>query len=398
MRNQELAELIGDASRQALRAIVQLCLNEQVDALLLSGDLYDGEQTSMKTARFLADQIDLLHAAGVQVFMIRGNHDAMSQITKELTFPGSVTLFTGRGKAVMVKQDPGCLPIVIHGISFADRHAPDSLLSKYLPPTEGAVNIGLLHTSLGGAAGHSPYAPCSAADLQGMGYRYWALGHIHGRSEATTGATTIVMPGIPQGRDVNEAGEKSVSLVLVADDGTIIVEQRRTSIAQFERVAVDLSDVEDWSEVARRIADTLGPARDAVRSDHLVARLHLKGATPMAWQLRRDPGRLLTEAERLAGGLHQTSIDTVNLECFPLPMARPTTGATPLVELRALMDAAWNDGAFRSEMTDMLTDMRAFLKEPSILRGDTEQDEADLLAQAARNGIDDVFARLAGSN
>ena len=74
----DLAELIGNATRRAFVTVVDLCLNEQVDALLLAGDLYDGEQTSMKTARFLAEQIRRLDEAGVRVFIIRGNHDAMS--------------------------------------------------------------------------------------------------------------------------------------------------------------------------------------------------------------------------------------------------------------------------------------------------------------------------------
>jgi exonuclease SbcD len=82
LRDPALADLIGNATRRAFTGIVRICLEERVDALLLSGDLYDGEQTSMKTARFLADQIDLLHQAGVQVFIIRGNHDALSKITK----------------------------------------------------------------------------------------------------------------------------------------------------------------------------------------------------------------------------------------------------------------------------------------------------------------------------
>ncbi len=59
MRNSDLAELIGDATRQALIAIVNLCIDEQVDALIIAGDLYDGDQTSMKTARFLASQMQV---------------------------------------------------------------------------------------------------------------------------------------------------------------------------------------------------------------------------------------------------------------------------------------------------------------------------------------------------
>ena len=56
LRDPALADLIGNATRRAFVAIIDLCLAEQVDALLLAGDLYDGEQTSMKTAGFLAAQ------------------------------------------------------------------------------------------------------------------------------------------------------------------------------------------------------------------------------------------------------------------------------------------------------------------------------------------------------
>ena len=99
LRDPSLAELIGNATRRAFVGIVDLCLDEQVDALLLSGDLYDGEQTSMKTARFLADQLRRLHEAQIKVFVIRGNHDALSRITKELTLPDSVAIFGGRANA-----------------------------------------------------------------------------------------------------------------------------------------------------------------------------------------------------------------------------------------------------------------------------------------------------------
>ncbi|HEV7435289.1 MAG TPA: DNA repair exonuclease, partial [Pseudorhizobium sp.] len=91
LRNKDLASLIGDSTRQALIAIVDLCLEEQVDALIIAGDLYDGEQTSMKTARFLATQLGRLHEADITVYKIRGNHDALSRITKELVLPPTVT-------------------------------------------------------------------------------------------------------------------------------------------------------------------------------------------------------------------------------------------------------------------------------------------------------------------
>ena len=106
----------------------------------------------MKTARFLAAQIKRLHEAGIHVFIIRGNHDALSRITKELTFPDSVKVFGGRGDAVQMER-PG-LAVAVHGLRFAQPKAPDSLLPRYRSPVPSIVNIALMHTSLNGATGH----------------------------------------------------------------------------------------------------------------------------------------------------------------------------------------------------------------------------------------------------
>ena len=111
LRDPDLAELIGNATRRAFVRIIDLCLDERVDALLLAGDLYDGDQTSMKTARFLSEQIRRLHEAGIRVFIIRGNHDALSRITKELTFPDSVKVFGGRAEAIMAPAPTAIFPL-----------------------------------------------------------------------------------------------------------------------------------------------------------------------------------------------------------------------------------------------------------------------------------------------
>lgn len=394
LRDAALAELVGNATRRAFVTIVRLCLDEQVDALLLSGDLYDGEQTSMKTARFLADQIDLLHQAGIQVFIIRGNHDALSKITKELAFPDSVTIFGGRAGSVPIERERGAQAVIIHGISFAQPHAPESLLGKFKPPVEGAVNIGLLHTSLGGAVGHDPYAPCDVAELRRMGFRYWALGHVHGRS-ALEGDATIVMPGMPQGRDIGEEGAKSVTLATVHADGSITLEERHTSVAQFERIEVDLAAMEEWRDLASAVRTALGRARDAVASEHLVARLRLTGTTPLAWRLRRDMDLLRTEIVRQAEGIGRTWIDKVELDCQLGPATPGTTGADPLEELRQLMGEVAADEAYRAEIAEIADELRGQLpQECRSVMGDSPGAFAKILADAARDGIDEVLARL----
>jgi DNA repair protein SbcD/Mre11 len=394
MRNDDLAELIGNATRQALVAIVDLCIDEQVDALIIAGDLYDGDQTSMKTARFLASQMQRLHEASIATFIIRGNHDAMSRITQELILPSSVTRFGGRADAIsLTKSDLG---LSIHGLSFAKPQAPESLLEKYQRPTPDAINIGIMHTSLAGASGHDPYAPCKASDLHGWGFDYWALGHIHVRAQHA-GDRMVIMPGMPQGRDIDEAGEKTVTLITVKDDRSLTIEERATSIAQFERIPVDLSSATTWREAAELIEQGIGVARDRTRSPHLVGRLQLTGATPLSWQLRRDRDLLLAETEQRAEGLGKTWIEKIEV-VTTAPANTPAGGATadPVQELGDLMrsDIIRQHGV-REAVRDLVNELRDDL--PPEARGFSGDDEAAfeaLIDQLLTEGSEDMLARL----
>lgn len=394
LRNRDLADLIGGATRQVFSDIVDLCVGERVDALIIAGDLYDGDQTSMKTARFLASELNRLATAGIRTFIIRGNHDALSRISRELVLPDLVKLFSGRGEHVVIEREQGEKPVVIHGLSFANPTAPESLLPKYGRAHPDAINIGIMHTSLGGAPGHDPYAPCSPAELEATGYDYWALGHIHKRS-VVTGSATIVMPGMPQGRDINEDGPKSVTLVSIADDGQVSLEEKPTALAEFARVTIDASGLSEWSDLAHVLADTLKPVRSASNAPHLVARLALSGETPLAWRMRRDAELLLAEAEERAAQLGNIWIEKLDIACIP-PVTPQASAADPLTELRALIenDILGSD-AYATALASVADTLQAQL--PTDLRDLFGTDEADTRArrmELARQGADDVLARL----
>ena len=394
LRDPALADLIGNATRRAFVRIIDICLEEQVDALVLAGDLYDGDQTSMKTARFFAAQLRRLHDAGVRVFIIRGNHDALSRITKELTLPETVKVFGGRAEAIEIERPPGSVPIAIHGLSFAQPHAPESLVGKYKPPINGAVNIGMLHTSLAGAPGHDPYAPCSVADLQATGFDYWALGHVHKRSVAT-GKCSVVMPGMPQGRDINEAGPKSVTLVTVADDRSILIEERVTSIAQFERVTLDATDIDEWRDLISAFDAVIGRERVNTVTEHLVARVNVTGPTPLAWRLRADLDLFKSELDDRASAVGDCWIEKVDISCDPAGelSAAPDN---PIVELRRLIsDEIITSGAFEAEIAAIAEELRSQLpRESRNLLGETEAEFQSKLSDLVREGAADVLAHL----
>jgi DNA repair exonuclease SbcCD nuclease subunit len=270
------------------------------------------------------------------------------------------------------------------------------LLEKYHRPTPDTINVGIMHTSLAGAPGHDQYAPCKASDLHGWGFDYWALGHVHVRAEHA-GDRLVIMPGMPQGRDINEAGEKTVTLVTINDDRSLTVEQRPTSVAQFERVSVDLSSAETWREAAELVEEGMGIARDRTRSAHLVGRLQLTGATPLSWQLRRDRDLLLAETEQRAESLGKTWIEKIEI-ATTAPVSTPVGGATadPVLELGELMrsDIIHQHGV-REAVRDLVKELRDDL--PPEARGFSGDDEASfeaLIDQLLTEGSEDMLARL----
>lgn len=391
MRSPELAELVGDATRQAFVTTVDICVDEQVNALVIAGDLFDGDQTSMKTARFLAGQLARLHQASVKVLKIRGNHDNLSRISKQLVYPDNVTVFGGRAQPVVHRA--GGSDVVFHGLSFTSAKAPESLLPKYGGPQEGVVNIGIMHTSLGGAVGHDVYAPASLSDMDAHGFDYWALGHVHARSVAV-GRSTVVMPGMPQGRDIGEAGPKSVTLVTVRDDRTIEIAERPTAVARFERLKVDVSGAMEWTEVVGRIRLGLEGLRETMDTPQLVVRVGLEGETGLYWNIMRDRDVLLAEAEEAAmqtGGIWIEKLETL----ARVPVSGMAPELDPVLEIaEAMLRHAASQG-FRSNVRELVLKTLADL--PPEARGFAGVDEDDLeafLHAIMTEGADLVTARL----
>ncbi|MBR3372078.1 MAG: metallophosphoesterase [Rhodobacteraceae bacterium] len=384
LRDPDLAGLVGGATRLALRNIIDLCLSERVDALLIAGDLYDGSQTSMKTARFLASELARLNEAGIRAFIIRGNHDAESRITRELTLPPCVHLFDGRAGVELMEHGPQ--RIALHGLSFREPKAPESLLPKYRPPVEDAVNIGLMHTSLNGAAGHDPYAPCALSDLQASGFDYWALGHIHKRA-VYQGAACVVMAGIPQGRDIGEADGGSVTLVTLGDGGALHLEERSVALASFCPVTVDVTGLDDWNGLLATMRTALEHANR--RAPHLVARLRLTGATPLAQRLLRDQDLALAEAQELARGMDRTWVGKLVLD-----LGNTTSVTGELAQLAALIDDGFRQSdSFTTALEEMRATLQAALPPDPALRAQFDHMDPAMID----DGLAQVLARLGGT-
>jgi len=115
---------IRSATRRAVDNLVELAIDEEVDFVLMAGDLYDGDWKDYNTGLYFSERMGRLREANVRVFMIAGNHDAASQITKHLRLPDNVTVFSTRSpERVLVEE----LSVAIHGQGFINRAVTDDL-------------------------------------------------------------------------------------------------------------------------------------------------------------------------------------------------------------------------------------------------------------------------------
>jgi len=282
LKDERLREQVQTATRTALKRLVQFGIDEGVSALLFAGDLFDGKERSTKTAAFLVSEMDRLREAGISVFYVKGNHDAENPVAGAFELPANVHVFDGRGGKIQLAGDD----VWIHGVSFRDKHAPESLLPKYDPPVAGAINIGIMHTSISGAKGHDPYAPCTLSELRNHGFDYWALGHVHKR-QIHSSEPWIVMAGTPQGRDIGEAGPKSATLLKI-DGSRIELEEVSVAPVEFRLSHCDVSGVADDDDLRKCIRAHLRSEATSTDSDAAILRLSLIGHTKQAWQIRRD--------------------------------------------------------------------------------------------------------------
>ena len=289
--------LLRGATRKAFENLVNLAIDEAVNFVVIAGDLYDGDWKDYSTGLFFRGQMVRLEAKKIPVYLIAGNHDAASVISKKLTLPENVHVFSTRTAETM--EVPG-LAAVIHGRGCPHRAVPENLAVDYPAAVPGKFNLGLLHTSLTGRPDHDTYAPCSEQDLRNKGYAYWALGHIH-QPEVISEDPWIVFAGNCQGRHARETGPRGCRLVTVKDSLEVAsAEWRDLDVVRWQAVEVPLAGVENEAGAIKGIREALAGAVAAAEGRLLATRIHLTGATALHGSLHRDAQHWRAQVQALA--------------------------------------------------------------------------------------------------
>ncbi len=391
-------ELLRTATRDAFDNLVSLALDEAVDFLVIAGDLYDGSWKDFNTGIYFARQMGRLKAAGIPVFVLHGNHDAESEMTRRLSLPDNVHVFPASRAGSF--ELPG-LQVALHGRSFKNAATTEDLVPGYPAPRQGWFNIGVLHTALEGYAAHASYAPCSMAELHAKGYQYWALGHVH-EHQLWQGDSTIAFPGNLQGRNIRETGAKG-ALLVSADDGEVTsVERVFVDVLRWHRLAVDVSAARTLAEASRLVGADL-ESWLAAQTDSLprAVRVSLTGRCAAHGELFGLEAQLRAEvlAQAAAIAAERMWIEKVVIETQPPETAQALAArADAVADLQAILETAPGDdalvAALESDFAELLARLPLEVSQGAAL---VESVRAGLVPELVRATVPSLLARIASA-
>lgn len=298
------------AVREAFERAVDLALDEDLDALVIAGDLFDSDTLSFETERFVITQFERLVRQRIAVVYATGNHDPGVTPGRRtaIRWPEGVTVADGPAPVrTQVHDRSGRLAGWITAVGHASpREGSD--LTRHFPRPDGLFpEVAVLHAQVESshdAASHDRYAPTTIEAMRSKSYDYWALGHVHRRQELHD-EPAIHYPGNIQGRTPAESGPRGALIVDLESGHAPRVVFRSLAPVRWETVEVSgLSEVDSLDGLVRAITRRWHDRLEAEAGSQAewMLRVRLLGGTPL-WRLLRDPAEVATVETELVGEL-----------------------------------------------------------------------------------------------
>ncbi len=246
--------------KKAFSKIIEYSKN--ADMLFISGDLFDGKNVGRSTLEFLKDEFSKMK--DVKVFIAAGNHDARisGSVYDTFDFGENVHIFATEPECVEAEH------IDVYGVSFKSANDSRELLSGIEIKNPEKINVLVMHANVSG----TDYNPIKPSEIENSGFDYIALGHIHTHSGLLrAGKTFYAYPGCPEGRGLDETGEKGILAVTLSKDFA-----ESAFVPTFERMyfdeRIDVSDAQNYDDIERKI-------NEIFRGDEHIYRIKLCGQT-----------------------------------------------------------------------------------------------------------------------
>jgi DNA repair exonuclease SbcCD nuclease subunit len=383
-----LAERLQESTLAAWDALVDSCLDEQAEFLVLAGDLFDQQTRTGRSEFRVQAGARRLVERGVRVFVAHGNHDPASS-RSPLSGIGGVHVFRKDVPETLTEGQHGIAGVAIHGVSFARANEERDLAGAF-PDAGSGLDVGVLHCAVGDPQGHGRYAPCTLDTLVRRGYDYWALGHIHAPAILSR-APWVVYSGSLQGRSMkpSDRGAHGFAVVEFDDTGIVSVDQRTLGLVRFEEIQVAVDGLDSTAALLDRALAGAEALRGDAGAADLVVRCRVTGSGALHGDVGRQ-GWADEFREALAGASPTETVwERVVIETRP-DIDYDDLRATPGVigRLMAAFDDAVGDPAAAAEL---LGAIESEVSERQAVRSRSAEERVALLERARALALEELL-------
>ncbi|TCS84190.1 metallophosphoesterase family protein [Tepidibacillus fermentans] len=275
----QIVSEIYESTFRSFDRIVEYCIEKEVDFLLIAGDVYDLEVQSLRAQIYLKRSLEKLNQHGIHTFIIHGNHDPIDQQKAQIKWPERVHFFSGdRVEGIsFLKENKEIARIV--GRSYPMKAFMENIVKDYHRQNPNLFHIGLLHTNVDGQQNHDPYCPSRLQELISGEMDYWALGHIHKQMILHRGPY-VIYPGNPQGRHIQETGDKGCYYVEVVDNEVQSIQWLSTAQIRWETIELDISQITTIDDLINLIEMEIEERLIQIKRP-MLTRVILKGQTSL---------------------------------------------------------------------------------------------------------------------
>lgn len=218
----------ADEIEQSFYNILNICDEDEIDLLLIAGDLYHTQPTEQQLKNL---DYRLGKLTKTKTVIIAGNHDYIAENSAWETyeFSSNTILFPKDRAANLYFED---INVCITGYSYGKQEYTERILERLRPGREDAYNIMLGH---GGDTEHMPF---SKEKLASLGFDYIALGHIH--KPAHLIKNKMAFSGSLEPIDYTETGRRGYIYGEVTEGGTTKINWIPSNVRSYVNMSIDV--------------------------------------------------------------------------------------------------------------------------------------------------------------
>jgi exonuclease SbcD len=241
-----LRPVLIDAPLAAARQVFEAAILEEVDFVVLAGDVADCRSAGPQVVEFLLEQFQLLADRGIAVYWAGGQVDPPEQWPEAAPLPNNVHVFSrGRVEAIAHARGDRRLAVVMGHSSNGTQpiRAADYLSADSHGDTGELFSVAVAH------------GEADAESLAAQDFNYWALGGQHHRKTLFNLPHTAHYAGSPQGRCPSEVGAHGCTLVHVDHAGKVRTQLITTDAIRWHNERIELGQDETREDLERLLRD-----------------------------------------------------------------------------------------------------------------------------------------------